>query len=157
MEEVMACGDCNDTNSSSSSEGYAAASELYAMGTCWPSHPSETHSESRKVKVELCRNYVENGYCIYAERCCFAHGYEELCRNTTLGPKLRTKQCRLFHKELVCKYGSRCNFIHQPKEQRANRIQEYSETFNLLTDYPELLLVKRTPRSILASLMEADC
>lgn len=28
-----------------------------------------------KVKIELCRNFMENHYCIYGNRCNFAHGY----------------------------------------------------------------------------------
>lgn len=42
---------------------------------CGSPNGQDSHLESKKVKVELCRNYVENGYCVYGERCCFAHGY----------------------------------------------------------------------------------
>lgn len=156
MEEAAGF-DYNDTHSTNSSEGGHPSSELHFYGGCWQLPSVETPTEPRKVKVELCRNFMETGYCVYAERCCFAHGYEELCRNSTLGSKLRTKQCRLFHKELTCKYGARCNFIHQSREQRACRVQQYCETLNVLNHYPELLLVQRKPRSILASLIAGDC
>lgn len=77
--------------------------------------------------------------------------------NSSIGNKLKTKQCRLFHKDLVCKYGSRCNFIHQEHNPRHVRVQNYEQTVNMITDYPELLLVIRKRRSILSDLLHSDC
>lgn len=31
-----------------------------------------------KLKNELCRNYLETGYCKYHDKCQFAHGIQEL-------------------------------------------------------------------------------
>ena len=67
---------------------------------------------SSKLKIELCRNFVEKGYCIYRERCNFAHGYQELCINNTNAHKLKTNVCRHFQNTMLCRFGQRCNFIH---------------------------------------------
>jgi hypothetical protein len=125
MEELL--GHIESTNSISSSSSYdslPACDSALQSGLCLNCQPEMTQ-EPRKMKVELCRNFVENGYCIYADRCCFAHGYEELYINSGIGNKLRTKQCRLFHKDLVCKYGARCNFIHHSRAFRDRRVQDY--------------------------------
>jgi hypothetical protein len=76
--------------------------------------------------------------------------------NSMIGNKLRTKPCRLFHKDMVCKYGMRCNFIHHSKVFCDRRVQDYQETLNLITDYPELLLVKQKQHSIIAAIIQRD-
>ena len=65
-----------------------------------------------KLKVELCKNYLENKLCPYRERCKFAHGLEELLRNEDLGHDFRTKKCKIFFDKKYCRFGERCNFKH---------------------------------------------
>ncbi|KAK4528863.1 hypothetical protein GAYE_SCF65G6810 [Galdieria yellowstonensis] len=62
-------------------------------------------------KTELCRSFMETGFCRYGGKCQFAHGTEEL-RQVKRHPKYKTRYCRNFMKEGNCPYGSRCRFIH---------------------------------------------
>ncbi|EME26766.1 Tristetraprolin [Galdieria sulphuraria] len=63
-------------------------------------------------KTELCRSFMETGFCRYGVKCQFAHGTEEL-RQVKRHPKYKTRYCRNFMKEGNCPYGSRCRFIHR--------------------------------------------
>lgn len=69
---------------------------------------------SIKIKVELCKNFVEKGYCPYENRCKFAHGIEELRSRDTYGSSelYRTRKCKVFYEKNQCKFGERCNFVH---------------------------------------------
>ncbi len=71
---------------------------------------SSSSNEGSKRKIELCKAYLETGYCRYGEGCFFAHGVYELQINQ---PILKSKICRNFHKQGHCKYGDRCNFRHE--------------------------------------------
>ena len=73
-------------------------------------------SPYQKEKVELCRQYMETGYCPYGERCKFAHGLQELMRNHHPNHKYKTKECEHFRRNMACMYGPRCNFIHRREE-----------------------------------------
>jgi hypothetical protein len=105
----------------------------------WPTEPQRFGCKQQYLKVELCRNFIENSYCQYGDRCCFAHGYTEL--STAAIEKLRTKPCRLFHEKSACKYGCRCNFQHQTKPLHSV-VGEAKRTHraNILDWYPEILL-----------------
>lgn len=70
-------------------------------------------TSNRKLKNELCRNYLKLGYCPYNEKCQFAHGTAELRQNSDLNAKYKTKKCSAFFKDGFCMYGERCNFLHQ--------------------------------------------
>eukprot|EP00871_Galdieria_phlegrea_P002724 jgi/Galph1/3452/GphlegSOOS_G2077.1 len=63
-------------------------------------------------KTELCRSFMETGFCRYGSKCQFAHGSDEL-RQIKRHPKYKTRYCRNFMKEGSCPYGSRCRFIHK--------------------------------------------
>nr|VVW89255.1 unnamed protein product [Nymphaea colorata] len=69
---------------------------------------------SHKEKSQLCKKFVENGYCPYEKRCKFAHGLQELKKNHQANCKYKTKVCGGFLQEGFCPYGNRCNFIHPP-------------------------------------------
>lgn len=61
----------------------------------------------------MCKNFSENGYCPYYDRCQFAHGKEELCRvEKKCKGRYQTQKCRPFWHEGICKYGKRCQFSH---------------------------------------------
>lgn len=46
---------------------------------------------SNKEKSELCRKFMEFGYCPYQKKCKFAHGCHELKKNNTTNSKYKTK------------------------------------------------------------------
>ena len=66
-----------------------------------------------KEKSELCRKFMEFGYCPYQRNCKFAHGSHELKKNNNLNSKYKTKECGAFIHDCQCRFGDRCNFIHR--------------------------------------------
>lgn len=70
-------------------------------------------SFSSKIKHSLCRNFTEQGFCPYGNRCQFAHGPAELRNNTPSNHSYKTRPCLAFAREGFCLYGQRCNFIHE--------------------------------------------
>lgn len=91
---------------------------------------------SIKLKIELCRNFMEKGFCIYGYRCNFAHGYEELCVNNENAHKLKTNLCKLFHNSMYCRYGARCNFLHEVQQVDQIVCGNLQKKTNILRDYP---------------------
>ena len=81
------------------------------MDLCNPSKENR-HPDNRKLKNELCKNFIRNGSCRYGMKCQFAHGIDELRKNENQNSKYKTKKCLSFFKEGVCMYGMRCNFVH---------------------------------------------
>jgi len=65
-----------------------------------------------KIKSQLCKKFMENGYCPYGKKCKFAHGSQELRKNDQVNSKYKTKECGSFKIDMFCMYGDRCNFIH---------------------------------------------
>lgn len=74
---------------------------------------------SDKVKSQLCKRFMEKGYCPYEKRCKFAHGSHELRKNHEVNSKYKTKECGSFAELHYCVYGDRCNFIHPTFATRA--------------------------------------
>jgi len=68
-----------------------------------------------KYKTEMCRNWVETSVCQYAEKCNFAHGYDELIEKNPSNDKYKSKRCIPFHSKGVCTYGQRCLFLHETR------------------------------------------
>ena len=66
-----------------------------------------------KEKSQLCKKYLEFGFCPYEKKCKFAHGSHELRKNQMPNSKYKTKECGIFLTEGHCMYGQRCNFIHK--------------------------------------------
>ncbi|KAI3671537.1 hypothetical protein L1987_87275 [Smallanthus sonchifolius] len=79
-------------------------------------------------KNELCLNF-QRGSCDYGDRCCFAHGKEEL-RGFEIRPALiavdeikiprcseKTKFCWRFMNGEICPFGDKCHFIHMKTER----------------------------------------
>jgi|JI9StandDraft_2_1071091.scaffolds.fasta_scaffold771969_1 hypothetical protein len=60
-----------------------------------PDLSEETHinPEDSKEKSELCRRFMDYGYCPYQKRCKFAHGSHELLKNKQANMKYKTKEC----------------------------------------------------------------
>ena len=76
-----------------------------------------------KEKSQLCKKFVENGYCPYEKKCKFAHGLHELKKNQQANSKYKTKTCGGFLQEGYCPYGNRCNFIHPPVHTSWTRLR----------------------------------
>ena len=68
-----------------------------------------------KFKTELCKNFMESGYCNYGDKCRFAHGKEDLVFRPILNSKYKSKPCMSFHTLNYCPYGNRCLFKHDER------------------------------------------
>jgi hypothetical protein len=68
-----------------------------------------------KYKTEMCRNWIETHVCQYAEKCNFAHGFDELIEKNPANEKYKSKKCIPFHSKGVCTYGHRCLFLHETR------------------------------------------
>ncbi len=46
-------------------------------------------------KTEMCKRWIQYGRCDYMEKCCFAHGYEELHNkiHNNINKYYKTKLC----------------------------------------------------------------
>jgi hypothetical protein len=69
-----------------------------------------------KYKTELCRSWSENGFCVYGNKCRFAHGKHEMFEKPINLTKYRQKDCNSFKENGFCMYGSRCNFKHDNRK-----------------------------------------
>ena len=56
----------------------------------------------KKIKTELCKNFMEKGNCKFYNNCSFAHGKHELRPKTHLHEKYKTMPCKAFHVEGIC-------------------------------------------------------
>lgn len=86
----------------------------YSLSTEESPREHAPQPSSYKEKSQLCKKFVENGYCPYEKRCKFAHGLHELKKNHQTNCKYKTKTCGGFLQDGFCPYGNRCNFIHPP-------------------------------------------
>jgi hypothetical protein len=70
------------------------------------------HFNSSRYKTEYCRQYYENGFCEFGDRCLFAHSRLE--RNPLIRHhKYKTRICSAFHQSGYCSFGARCAFVHK--------------------------------------------
>ena len=60
-----------------------------------------------KYKTELCKNWIEIGFCRYGNNCKYAHGHSEVVL-PKLAPTKKDKNCKTFFKTGQCPYGTRC-------------------------------------------------
>ena len=90
-----------------------------------------TKSAEKKVgkyKSELCKNWIEVGFCRYRKQCKFAHGQNELSVNKT---RQRVGNCKTFFTTGQCPYGVRCYFLHEHRS--LTQIKRYHYTVKLYT------------------------
>ena len=59
-------------------------SSVDSVNTCESERDMPVSTAGKKIKVELCKNYMERGHCPYGGRCKFAHGVSELRQNECL-------------------------------------------------------------------------
>jgi len=67
----------------------------------------------RKYKTEMCKNWELRGYCKFGDKCCFAHGRQELKLKVLTHVKYKTKPCKQYHQGGFCSYGQRCQYLHK--------------------------------------------
>ena len=84
-----------------------------------------------KFKTELCRTYAEKDFCVYGNKCRFAHGKEELFQKAISHPKYKVKRCISFFQNAFCTYGSRCHFQHEERKINQTFRSYYSYVLNL--------------------------
>lgn len=80
--------------------------------------PVDFEEEKRKdpkYKTELCKSFMETNFCVYGNKCRFAHGYKELVVKAQIN-NYKKKMCNSFFKFGFCPYGSRCNFKHDERK-----------------------------------------
>lgn len=68
-----------------------------------------------KFKTELCKSWIETGFCIYGNKCRFAHGRDEIFDKPINNTKYKQKNCISFFKNGYCNYGTRCHFKHDER------------------------------------------
>ena len=72
--------------------------------------------DKTKFKTEMCKNWIEQGYCRYGTKCQFAHGnVEVIIKKDPVHDKYKSKQCKQFHEKAFCPYGKRCQFRHEER------------------------------------------
>jgi hypothetical protein len=67
----------------------------------------------RKYKTEMCKNWELRGRCKFGDKCCFAHGRDELKAKVLTHVKYKTKPCKQYHQSGYCPYGQRCQYLHK--------------------------------------------
>lgn len=89
--------------------------------------PVDFEEEKRKdpkYKTELCKSFMETHFCVYGNKCRFAHGYKELVVKTQIN-NYKKKYCNSFFKFGYCPYGNRCNFRHDQRQLNEMNIPYY--------------------------------
>jgi len=71
----------------------------------------------RKYKTEMCKNWELRGRCKFGDKCCFAHGRDELKAKVLTHVKYKTKPCKQYHQSGYCPYGQRCQYLHKEAVQ----------------------------------------
>lgn len=75
----------------------------------------EEKRKDPKFKTELCKSWIETRFCVYGNKCRFAHGRHELfCKFPATNYK--KKSCKSFNEQGICLYGARCNFRHDERK-----------------------------------------
>ncbi len=85
-----------------------------------------------KFKTELCKSWVENEFCVYGNKCRFAHGNLDKFVKQVNKSKYKLKDCSSFFQSNYCNYGSRCHFKHD--ERKLNEINVPYYSYQLMTN-----------------------
>lgn len=79
-----------------------------------------------KYKTELCKSFSIKQFCIYGNKCRFAHGKSDLYKKSVeSNDKYKKKKCKSFFDDKFCLYGSRCHFKHNETELKEINISHY--------------------------------
>ena len=80
-----------------------------------PVNFEEERKNDPKYKTELCKSFMETNFCVYGNKCRFAHGYKELVNKKQIN-NYKQKTCNSFFNKGYCPYGNRCNFKHDERK-----------------------------------------
>jgi hypothetical protein len=95
----------------------------------------EEKKNDPKYKTELCKSWSETGFCVYGNKCRFAHGKHELSIKPMDTGKYKVKDCNSFKEYGYCMYGTRCNFKHdERKMDMLERSYQYFRMIALLSE-----------------------
>jgi hypothetical protein len=89
----------------------------------------EEKKNDPRYKTELCKSWSETGFCVYANKCRFAHGRHELSIKPIETGKYKVKECNSFKEVGYCMYGTRCNFKHD--ERKVDMLERSYYYFNM--------------------------
>ena len=89
-----------------------------------PVNFEEERKNDPKYKTELCKSFMETNFCVYGNKCRFAHGYKELVIKKQIN-HYKQKQCNSFFNKGYCPYGIRCNFKHDERKLEQIRLPYY--------------------------------
>lgn len=79
-----------------------------------------------KFKTELCKSWIETKFCVYGNKCRFAHGKDEIFNKQVNKTKYKQKDCMSFFQHGFCNYGSRCHFKHDERKLSEIKIPYFS-------------------------------
>jgi hypothetical protein len=86
-----------------------------------------------KYKTELCKSWNDTNFCVYGNKCRFAHGRHELSGKPIDHNKYKVKECNSFKELGFCMYGTRCNFKHD--ERKIDSLDRSYYYFKLMTEH----------------------
>ena len=87
-----------------------------------------------KFKTELCKSWVETAFCIYGNKCRFAHGKSEIFEKPVNQTKYKQKNCLSFFQYGFCNYGTRCHFKHDERTLSDINLPHYNNKL-LISNY----------------------
>ena len=106
-----------------------------------PVNFEEERKNDPKYKTELCKSFMETNFCVYGNKCRFAHGYKELVSKKQIN-HYKQKMCNSFFNKGYCPYGNRCNFKHD--ERKIEQIElPYYYSHLLSLHFPQLKTCRR--------------
>ena len=108
-----------------------------------PVNFEEEKKNDPKYKTELCKSFMETNFCVYGNKCRFAHGFKELVVKKQIN-NYKQKMCNSFFKKGFCPYGNRCNFKHDERKLKDIKIPYYYSHLISL-HLPQLKTGKRLP------------
>lgn len=91
---------------------------------------------SVKYKTEICKNFEIYKRCKFGDKCCFAHGLEELRERTHLNDSYKLKVCKNYHEIGYCKYGQRCQYVHYKENEYYSDVLKTTQ-FKIVTKFAE--------------------
>ena len=106
-----------------------------------PVNFEEERKNDPKYKTELCKSFMETNFCVYGNKCRFAHGYKELVVKKQIN-NYKQKTCNSFFNKGYCPYGNRCNFKHDERKiEQIGVPYYYSHLISL--HFPQLKTCRR--------------
>lgn len=78
-----------------------------------------------KFKTELCKSWIESEFCIYGNKCRFAHGKQDIFEKSVNNSKYKQKNCLSFFQYGYCNYGIRCHFKHEERKLKEIKVPFY--------------------------------